>query len=490
MTKIPPVPKAGRMPLNVVGSNKFGRYPKISSEKTYNMYISDEWMVPTPGHLKVLEVDPLSEGRGIFTSTRGNFMVAVIGNGVWIINSEIEQVGRTIPIGDVTENFAILIGSLDTFTGDVFIDENNKEQIAICDKKDIYIYNYQFNTFGKAIIDFLPGYITFQDTYFIASDLERNNWRLSAQNDGTSWPAGTSNVGELETKPDKCKACVRVPGKGNQLFVMGSDVTEAWNDVGYKLFPYYRTNSFNIDYGCVNQSTIATSDQFVIWLARNEKSAPVIMVSAGGAPRQISTDGINFALSQLEFPEDCYGFLYKNDGHLFYQLTFIKDKISHLYDFSTQKFFFVSDKNFDNHIAKKVTFFANDYYFISLIDGNIYRLSNDFTQADGENVPRLRITNTIRLPDGNDFVAKGMSFIIEQGDSLNLNRIDTSLSYDGGTTFGNIIGKEVQKTPNRQNIFSEYRLGYANELTVQLRFWGDGKFVCRDGYVEIYRSAT
>lgn len=490
MTIRPPPPKAGRMPLEVVGSNKFGRFPKISSEKTYNMFISDNWMVPTPGHLKVVEVDPLSEGRGIFTSTRGNFMVSVIGSGVYVIKDEIEKIGRSIPVGDITESVATLVGAIDTFTGDVFIDENDAEQIAICDKKDIYIYNYSTAAFQKATLDFRPGYITFQDGYFIAPNLDRPQWRLSDINNGLSWPAGASNVGSLQTKPDNARACIRVPGKGNQLFVMGSDVTEAWNDVGYKLFPYYRTNSFNIDYGCVNQSTIAASDQFVIWLARNEKSAPVIMVSSGGAPRQISTDGINFALSQLENPEDCYGFLYKNDGHLFYQLTFRADKISYLYDFSTNKFFFVTDNNFENHIAKKVTFFANDYYFISLIDGNIYRLSSDFTEADGETVPRLRITNTIRLPDGNDFIAKGMGFIIQQGDSLNLSRVDMSLSYDGGITFGNIVGKDLNITPNRQNIFNEYRLGYATELTIQLRFWGDAKFVCTNGYVEIYRSAV
>jgi len=489
MTRISIPPIMQRMPLNIVGSNKFGRYPKISSEKTYNQFISDGWMVPTPGHLKILDVDPLAEGRGIFTSTRGNFMLVVIGNGVWIIHDEIYKVGRTIPIGDVTENFAILIGNIDTFTGDVFIDENDAEEIGICDKKDIYIYNYKTATFGKATLDFLPGYITFQDGYFIAPDSQRPQWRLSAINQGLIWPAGSSNVGSLQTKPDNARACIRVPGKGNQLFVMGSTVTEAWNNVGYKLFPYYRTNSFNIDYGCVNQSTVAAGDRFVIWLAKNEQSAPVIMYSEGGLEKQISTDGINFALSQLENPEDSYGFLYKNDGHLFYQLTFKTDKVTHLYDFNTNKFYFLSDKNLENHIAKKVTFFANDYYFISLVDGNIYRLSSDFTTADGEHVPRVRITNTVRFPDDELFIGKKMGFTLEQGDSKNTNRIDMSLSNNGGVTFGNSVKYDVQALPRRQNKFTEYDFGIANELTFQFRFWGDARFVCKGGYVDLARRS-
>jgi len=479
-----------RLPLNIVGSNKFGRYAKISFEKSYNFFISDGWMVPTPGHLKVLNIDPLSEGRGVFTSTRGNFMLAVIGSGVYAIRDEIQKVGRTIPVGDITEGIATLIGTLDTFSGDVFIDENDAEQIAICDKKDIYIYNYDAATFQKVTLDFLPGYVTFQDGYFIAPDLDRNQWRLSQINEGTVWPAGSQNVGELESKPDKCRACVRVPGKGNQLFVMGSTVTESWNDIGYKLFPYYRTNSFNIDYGCVNQSTIAAGDKFVIWLARNEQSAPVIMYSEGGQPRPISTDGINFALKQLEDPEDSYGFIYENEGHLFYQLTFRKDKVTYLYDFNTNKFFFLSDEKLENHIAKKVTFFANDYYFISLIDGNIYRLSSDFTTADGGHVPRLRITNTVRLPDSDLFIGKRMGFTIEQGDSKNLNRIDLSISNNGGITFGNFVKHDIQALPNRENKFTEYDFGISNEMTFQLRFWGDGRFLCKDGYVDVAKKAS
>lgn len=476
-----------RVPLKIAGGNKFGRYPKISAEKTYNMFISDGWLVPTPGHLKIVDIDPLAEGRGIFTSIRGNFMLTVIGSGVWITNDEIYKFGRTIPIGDASENIGIKVGDIDTFSGDVFIDENDAEQIGICDKKDIYIYDYQNNTFQKATLDFLPGFITFQDGYFIAPDLERPQWRLSAINNGLLWPAGAANVGSLQTKPDNARACIRVPGHGNQLFVMGSSVTEPWNDVGYKLFPYYRTNSFNIDYGCVNQATIATGDEFVVWLAKNEKSSPIIMVSTGGKAHAISTDGINFALANLEEPENSYGFLWKQDGHLFYQLTFPHDKVTYLYDFNTNKFYFLSDEYTDNHIAKKVTFFANDYYFISLIDGNIYRLSGDLDTYDGKLIPRIRIANTVRLPGGEHFVGQKATFTMEQGESADIQRVDASISYDGGVAFGNIFSKKLNPLGKRKNKFNYYDLGRANDLTFQFRFWGDGRFVCTDGYVDIYR---
>lgn len=485
MTKAYPLNKK-IMPINIAGSSKFGRHSKISAEKTYNMFISDEWLVPTPGYIKIANIDPLAEGRGIFTSVRENIMVAVIGNGVWVITSEIKKFGREIPIGSIGERLAIKVGEIETFTGDVFIDENENQEIGICDKKNIYMYNYGSATFQKATINFTPGYLTYQDTYFIAPDIDNPRWFLSGANDGLTWQILASTTGGFQTKPDNPKAVVRVPGKSNQVFVMGSTVTESWNDIGYKLFPYFRTNSFNIDYGCVNQATIAMSDKFVVWLGSNEHSSPTIMVSDGGPAQQISTDGINFALSQLTEPSDSYGFLFKSDGHLFYVLTFDTDNVSYLYDFNTDKFYFLTDEKMGNYIAKKVTFFNDDYYFISLIDGNIYRMSADITTYDDNIIPRIRVANTIRLPNGLPFIGQQLGFTLEQGENSSISRIDTSVSYDGGVTFGNSIAKELNSLGIRQNKFSEYDFGYMNEFTPQFRFWGEGRFVCTDGFMEIY----
>lgn len=479
-------PASTIMKVKVAGSNVFGRHPIISSEKTYNMFLSDGWIVPTPGYQKVLNIDPLQEGRGVFSSVRGKFIITVVGNGVYVIDKEIKKVGREIPISDTSEQISRRIGEIDTFSGDVFIDENDAEQIGICDKNHIYIYDYQANTFQKAVTDFRPGYIAFQDGYFIAPDSERPQWRLSALNDGLVWPAGASSVGELETKPDNAKACVRMPGKGNQLFVMGQTVTEPWDNVGYKLFPYNRTNSFNIDYGCANQATIATGDKFIIWLGENEKSGPSIMASTGGPAVQISNDGINYELSKLSNPEDAYGFIFKSDGHLFYQLTFKSDNITYLYDINDEKFYYLSDTKMDKHIAKKVTFFENDYYFISFIDGNLYRMSGDVDNYDGKEIPRIRITNTIRMGSNQPFIAKKFGMIIEQGESINKQVVDMSLSYDYGVSFGNSVRAALNPSGKRLSEFVKWDLGRTNGITMQFRFWGNSRFVCGDAYLEVY----
>lgn len=43
-------PNAQRQVVNVVGSSTYGRYPKISSETTWNLYESDGFMVSFAGY--------------------------------------------------------------------------------------------------------------------------------------------------------------------------------------------------------------------------------------------------------------------------------------------------------------------------------------------------------------------------------------------------------------------------------------------------------
>lgn len=469
-----------QMPLEMVGSSVFGRYSKISNEQTYNMYISDDFLVNYAGYKNVLTIAPNGRGRGIFNSARFNHLIAVIDNGVYIINSSLA---------------ATRIGSLSTFNGDVFMDENDNAQIAICDKSSLYVFNYANDTFQNVPLDFVPGYVKFQDGYLIAPELGRPEWRLSGINDALTWPAGANNVGEFQTKPDNCVACVRIPGQAGNLFVMGSTVTEPWTDTAYtngsssQLFPYKRSTSLNIDYGCLNPATIAESDTFVVFLGGNEKSGPAIMYSSGGPVQQISTDGINFKLSNLNNPSNSYAFLFKQDGHLFYQITFAdpSDNLTYAYDFNTKRFFTLTDQNMNAHIAKRVAFFNDNYYFLSSIDGNIYLMDSTITNYDGNEIPRIRVCKTMRMPDSSPFVAQNLNFIIEQGDSANKQRVDMSVSRDGGETFSSYVPLNMNSLGNRRNKAIYYSLGYGNELTPQFRFWGDARFVVSNGMLGVYQ---
>lgn len=76
------------VPIKTVGSSIFGRYPKISLEKTYNCIISDNFLVDYAGYINVLgqnsesmlpnPLNPNGVGRGEYHSTKINRVIAAV----------------------------------------------------------------------------------------------------------------------------------------------------------------------------------------------------------------------------------------------------------------------------------------------------------------------------------------------------------------------------------------------------------------------------
>jgi hypothetical protein len=547
------------VPLNIVGSSTFGRYPKISAEKTYNMFVSDNFLVPYPGYEIAVNQSLLgggTEGRGIFASNKLNTLITVIGNRVYKVSIQFQP--------NFNQQFTsqqIFIGTIGTSTGVVYIAENNKPQILISDGASLYLYDPTISAMLQPVtgLDFQPGYITFHDTFFIAASVGTNEWRLSNSNDGNTWSSLAAGVGELQTKPDNTQAVVRFPSRGNMIFVMGNNVTESWFDTGAQLFPYQRNNQMNIDYGCVSPATVAYMDEIVVWLARNEKSGPVIMWSDGGMPEKITTDGIDFFFHQLANPEDSQAFLYRQDGHLIYHINFYTDNLSLFVDFNTKKIYHACDQNLDYFIASQLAYFNNQYYFVSKNTGCIYAFDTTFTTFQDidsigdisyHEIPRMRICKNIRLPTQENFIANDAGFTIETGETdyqrqivgpiflitqdgkfiatdgsyiyltdeegnflltqdgkfivaqdlaegeyllisqqseiLNATpAVDLTISYDGGATFGNAFRYNLNPIGQRRNRLMWWQLGWSNDMVCQFKFWGLGRFVVTDGYVNI-----
>jgi len=525
-----PVAMAEEVPVNVVGSSTFGRYPKISLEKTYNMFISDEWLINYAGFKKQVEVLPSGEGRALFRSVRGGFLIAVESSTVYRLETNLAP---------------IFIGQIDTNSGDVYMDENLTNQICIVDGESAWIYNYVTHTFTKQTLMFLgnvitPNYVSYHNTFFLISSaidsINSQNWYAFERDTDSTIKFNTQFT--LQTKPDTALAVLRLPGRGNNVLVLGSTVGEVWTQVG-GTENYRRVQSFNIDSGVVAVSTIAASDELVCWLSQNENNAPCIMVTDGGSTKRISTDGIDYLLSTIKFPDQSTAFFYRQDGHLFYQLTFYNpaDNLTLIHDFSTSLFFHVSDEDLNYHPARQVVYFNEDTFFISLNDASIYRMNNSLVTYDyetavtsiGEEIPRIRICKSIRKKDSSIFRVGMFTFWLEQGVNTNFvvnpddlicqgllitqegdgfiltqggdqilaqdgicavdanrPRVDMSFSKNGNQSFSNSVGRPLNPAGKYRNQIRWWRMGQANEFTIQLRFWGFQRFVAQDGIAEVY----
>lgn len=497
------VSKAQEVDVNIVGSSSpLGRYPKISQERTYNMFISDGWLINFAGFKKQIEVEQTGTGRGLFNSIRGGFIIAVIGAHVY----------------QITDTFTVvLVGTIGTSSGDVFMDENLANQICIVDGVNAYVYNYvaltfnvqnlQINGAGPTIT---PNYVSYHNTFFLfgSAPTSLQNpafWYAFQPFTGTPpTPAGTPDLQfvsqfSVQTKPDFALAVKRLPGRGNHVLVLGSAVAEVWNQVGGAQ-NYARVSSLNIDKGLVSTASLAASEEWLCWLAQNENLDISIMAFNGSVAERISTDGIDYILSKIQFPLQSSGFFYRQGAHLFYQLTFSNpvDNLTLIYDFMTKQFFHLSDEKLDFHPARQIVFFIDRTLFVSLTDASIYQTSTDFLTYDystsptsvGDEIPRIRICKSIQMPDTSRFRVGQFTFWIEQGvvpqNAPTAARVDMSVSKNGGQSFSNVVSKELNPVGHYRNQIRWWRLGQANEFIIQLRFYGFQRFVCNDGKASVY----
>jgi len=465
--------------IDVVGSNTFGRYGKQSFAETTNLFISDGALVCYPGYKKEIEFLTNGKSRGIFRSTRYDHLIVVVNNIVFSVTGS---------LGIAT------IGFLETSFGEVYIAENNNYEIAITDGNYIYSYNYKSKSFLRKELDFSPSYITFQDGYLIAPESDSQRWRLSDLNNSLIWPDDAQHVGEISTKADIAVAAIQF---NRQLFVFGEKVTEIWHNVGSPLFPYQRNNAISIDYGCLSKNTISQGFGYLVWLASNEKSNASIVVSTGGQPEFISSDGLDFKISSMNNPSNSIGFIFQESGHIFYHITFLDDNYSFVYDLTTKKLYTTTNEDFNFHIAKEVVFFNGYNYFISLIDACLYKMSDSLETYDYRlgssnsndlnfEIPRQRISSPLIFQNNKSKRVSALNIIQESGASDNDQKIGLSVSYDGGYGYSDVVLQKIRQSGLRKNMITFDSLGSSNSFCFKFEWWGKSRFVVLGATAEIF----
>jgi hypothetical protein len=393
------------------------------------------------------------------------------------------------------------------------MDENEAGQIAICDNNSLYVYDYVNNRFDKPIIPngFIPSYVQYHQGYFIVANKGGHTWMLSALNDGFNYfwgDGGAPVVGSLQTYSDRCIAVRRSPSHANMIYVMGSNLVEIWNLTGSALFPYTRVSSVNMEYGVLSYETLDSMVDFTAWLGSNSKSKPIICYTTGTELKFFpQEDGIKNLIDQLIHPEICCAYFIECFGHILYHITWYhkQDNISLILDFTHMKIYTATREDNKFFPARQCRKLGNDYYFVSLIDGGLYKFSPSLSTYDyglGANnqpqifeIPRIRICKTIRYPGRKErFVAAYCEFLLDQGNDPDAHgdfnyqpKVTLCSSKDGGKNFGTPVPYYVNNIGHRRNRINWFGLGAQNELTPQLRFYGMNKFTASDGVVGVYQ---
>ena len=461
--------------------------PRVTIPIDNGFYVSDSlplsnqlctnWYPNTPQVQGALSQGNLFGGAGISQiSTTGEIkqinrgMHVKAGKPYFLNGTDLVRVDRSVDEFGVETFTNVTLGSI---PGDerVSMADNGTELMVLVPGGNGYIIDETSGTPFVQITDAgftangAPQIVVFVDSFFVCSTDSKKFIRSDA-NQGTSWSA--LNVFTAESDPDDI---VGLQVYNNKLFVLGSEVTEEFNnDAGI----FRRTGLF-IDKGLFAKfSTIATNNSFM-WIGGGTNESPAIWTLSGNTPQKISTTAIDSALQDfsLEQIQQAFAYSYAQNGHYFVGFslptkTFEVNTVTGKWNERTSQI--INSKGLTEVIRWRVNSLGTAYNRVlcgDSQDGRIGSVEVDTYTEYGSEIIRTFSTQVLN-DQGNPMIVSQLEATMEAGvgDLVTVEpKIRVSFSKDG-KAFDNELLRDIGAIgqSDRRAIF--YRLGRFPRLFV------------------------
>ena len=292
-------------------------------------------------------------------------------------------------------------GTINTSIGKVGMAHNgasNGTEIMIVDGTNGYIWDsaaVTLTVIGDADYDDTATQVEFFDGRFVVDNPSKSGqFAISASYDGTSWDA--TEIATAERSPDDLQG-IKVSNR--QLWLIGTDTAEPWFNAGNQDFPYEPVQSAFSQWGTVAPDSIVEVAGLVLWISQNDEGNGLVLMTSGGNPQVISTPEIAAEISNLSNISDCRASAYQYQGHTFVSFTFVAGQKTLVYDILTQEWHTWKTESTGYHRSVGNTFVFNKHLVGDPINGKIYELNWDAGTDNGEQITRIRRSQSIHGDD-------------------------------------------------------------------------------------------
>lgn len=364
--------------------------------------------------------------RGIHLA--GSFIYVVCSANVYRINSA---------------GVTFLLGTISTSTGLVSM-ANNGTQVMLLDGTSAgYIITMATGVITSITDSDFPGGddVSFIDGFFVFREPNSGRfWKTSAYDGAT---ISGFDFATAEGNPDNLVGLIADHG---EVWAAGERTIEVFQNTGASDFPFSRIAGAVIETGCASGKTLKRVDNSVFWLGQDERGHGVVWRAAGYTPQRVSTHEVEFNISNYASLSDAFAWIYQQDGHLFYALTFPTDDVTWCYDVATDKwhrrgYFEASTASITRHRANCHVFFAGKHLVGDYASGAIYELDADTYSDNGAPLVRELVSQHIPSATGRMFYREfelrmetGVGLVSGQGAAP---EVMISTSNDHGRTWGN-----------------------------------------------------
>lgn len=312
--------------------------------------------------------------------------------------------------------------------------------------------------------------VTVLDGYFIFSKPNSGEFFWSAINDPLSFNA--LDFATAEGAPDNLAVAQRV---GRDLWLIGEQSTEIWGSVGAADAPFARVSGGFVSRGTAARFSVASRAGTPVWLGDDR----VVYAAQGAQPQRISTHAIEQAIGGYARVDDAVGWIYEQEGHAFYVLSFPEAGDTWCFDFSTGLWHERESEGFGIWRGKTGVAFAGGVAVGDAITGAVWLLDPTRMTEGAAQIIRVATGTAFHAEARKVFFSRlaaefetGVGLVTGQGSDP---QVWLSWSNDGGRTFGNDAASGFGRVGEYRRRVEWRRLGSGRDRVFRLQ-WADPVF--------------
>lgn len=259
-----------------------------------------------------------------------------------------------------------------------------------------------------------------------------------------------------------------------EIWLFGETTTEVFFNSGNPDFPFERIQGAFIQQGCAAKNSPARFAGGVAWVTQNEQGQGMVVRSAGYQPQRISTHAVELAIAGYSTIADAVGFVYQQEGHEFYMLTFPTGNATWVYDAVTQLWHErvwrkPGDGSLNRHRAQCVMAFAGRIVVGDWENPYLYSWDLNTYTDDGGILPAIR--QVPHAASSNNVWQFFHKLWIDMETGIGLNgvgqgsdpQVALCWSDDGGHAFGTEVWAPAGKIGERKRRVNFRRLGKSRD---------------------------
>jgi hypothetical protein len=228
----------------------------------------------------------------------------------------------------------------------------------------------------------------FLDTYFIAIPPDSKSVYISGINDGQSW--APLDFARKEAFPDAVNGIL---ADHEELWLFGSETTEVWRNSGNADFPLQRDPGAFIHQGCRAPFSAVSLANGVAWIGGDVRGGPIAWLAQGYQPTRVSTHAIEAAWGKYSSITDAIAYVYVEDGHQFWVISFPTANATWAYDATNGTWHergWWNGAGFDRHRGATHGYIFGKHLVGDWQNGKIYQMSLTAYDDAGTAIHRLR----------------------------------------------------------------------------------------------------